>query len=326
MIGIRIKELRLRNGISRELLASSTGLTIENLHHIEDNKIGYIETSTLLKIVETLRLKNSCDFVNLMRLNKVPKRIHVYCVGLPKTGTVSLVGLFGNYRSRHEFHQWETHQMIIRYKKGDISRSQFYRFLKERDLLGGFLEVDSSHFNRHYVDILAEEFSNTKFICLIRDCYSWVNSFVNYFTVPEREAIQSKELNNGIPFDIPRGDRKAKAELVDNFHKYIDTPLAFWSSSYNEMLVKLPPERSLIVRTHELSRKIDEIADFVGVSPDTLVKKRSHLNKAEYTVNILHRFDRDFLEKKFRQHCAGLMGKFFRGYGLDDFLNGNPVV
>lgn len=89
--------------------------------------------------------------------------------------------------------------MIIRHKHGDIALERFCGFLKEREMLGGLLEMDSAHFNRHYIDILKEEFPEAKFICLIRDCYSRVNSFVNYFVVPEREAIQSKELPNGMP-------------------------------------------------------------------------------------------------------------------------------
>jgi len=33
-----------------------------------------------------------------------PRRIHMYGVGAPKTGTVSLAQLFGNYRTAHEAH------------------------------------------------------------------------------------------------------------------------------------------------------------------------------------------------------------------------------
>ncbi|MBF8277453.1 MAG: hypothetical protein HW390_2526 [Candidatus Brocadiaceae bacterium] len=320
MLGARIKELRLRNAIALEELAAKSGMSADELGSVERGEVKQLDTQRLLKIADNLRLKSGADFAGLMRLNRFPRRFHVYGVGLPKSGTVSLAGLFGNYRSCHEFHQWETHQMIIRYNSGTISREQFRGFLKERELLGGLPEMDAAHFNRHYIDILQEEFPEAKFICLIRDCYSWVNSFVNYFVVPEREAIQSKELPNGMPFDIPRGAMEAKNELVRNFHKYIDVPLSFWSSSYRDMIEKLPPGRSMIIRTHEISQKVDDIAHFVGIQPNRLVKEQSHLNKAKYTVSVLRNLDRDFLKTKFREHSCGLMERFFPGFSLDDFL------
>lgn len=321
MLGIHIRDLRQKNEISLEELAKNSAVPADELDSIERGEVKQIDIQRLLKIADNLRIKNSSDFVGLMRINKYPRRFHAYCVGLPKSGTVSLAGLFGNYRSSHEFHQWETHQMIIRYTHGDISRARFFGFLKERELLGVPLEMDSAHFNRHYIDILQEEFPEAKFICLIRDCYSWVNSFVNYFVVPEREAIQSKELPNGMPFDIPRGAMDAKNELVNNFHKYIDIPLSFWAASYCDMLEKLPSGRSIIIRTHELSQKIDDIANFIGISPDTLIKEQSHLNRANYTVNILANLDRDFLKAKFDEHCSDLMEKYFPEFSLDTFLS-----
>lgn len=320
MLGARIKELRLKSEITQDELAANSGISADELDRIERGEINQLDIQRLIKIADNLRLKSGADFAALMRLNKFPRRFHVYGVGLPKSGTVSLAGLFGNYRSCHEFHQWETHQTIIRYNSGAISREQFRGFLKERELLGGLLEMDAAHFNRHYIDVLQEEFPEAKFICLIRDCYSWVNSFVNYFVVPEREAVQSRELPNGMPFDIPRGAIEAKNELVNNFHKYIDVPLSFWSSSYRGMTEKLPPGRSLIIRTHEISQKTDDIARFVGIPPNKLVKEQSHLNKAKYTVSVLRNLDRDFLQAKFREHCSGLMERFFPGFSLDDFL------
>ncbi|MCC6544206.1 MAG: helix-turn-helix domain-containing protein [Nitrospirae bacterium] len=311
----------MKNEISLEELATKSGVSLDELGRIERGEVKQLDVQRLLKIADNLKLKSGVDFAGLMRLNKYPRRFHVYGVGLPKSGTVSLAGLFGNYRSSHEFHQWETHQMIIRHRHGDISRERFSGFLKEREMLGGLLEMDSAHFNRHYIDILQEEFPDAKFICLIRDCYSWVNSFVNYFVVPEREAMQSRELPNGMPFDIPRGSMEAKNELVNNFHKYIDVPLSFWASSYRVMLEKLPPGRCMLIRTHELSQKINDIADFIGVSPDTLIKERSHLNKAKYTVNILRNLDRDFLKEKFSEHCSDLMEKYFPEFSLDDILS-----
>lgn len=321
MLGKRIKELCERNGISMDDLAHNTGISIEVLNRIEDNETEHVENRKLLKIIDNLHLKSAYDFTYLMRLNTVYRKFQAYVVGLPKTGTVSLAGIFGNYRSSHEFDQWETHQMVIKYKQGLISKKQVCEYLKRRDLMAGLLEIDSAHFNRHYPDILADEYHEAKFICLIRDCYSWLDSYINYFMEPKREAIQSRKIDNGFPFDLPRGSLKEREELVNNFHKYIDTLLSFWANSYKDMIEKLPHGRSLIVKTQEISGKVDEIANFVGVSPESLIKENSHLNKSEKKIQILHKLDYGFLKVKFNEHCSGLMNKYFHDYSLKSYLN-----
>ena len=324
MLGKRIKELRERNGISLDNLAHNSGISIEALNRLEDNEIEHVENHELLKIIDNLHLKSAYDFTYLMRLNTVSRKFQAYVVGLPKTGTVSLAGIFGNYKSGHEFDQWKTHQMVIKHKKGLISKKQVCEYLKRRDLMAGLLEMDSAHFNRHYLDILADEYPEARFICLIRDCYSWLDSYINHLMEPEREVIQSREIYNGSPFDLPRGSLKEREELVNNFHKYIDTPLSFWANSYTDMIEKLPHGRSLIVKTQEISDKVDDIANFIGIPPQSLINENSHLNKSEKKIHILHKLDYDFLKVKFDTHCSALMEKYFPDYSLKNYLNHPP--
>ena len=320
MLGKRIKELRERNGIFLDNLAHNSGISIEALNRLEDNEIEHVENHELFTIIDNLHLKSAYDFTYLMRLNTVSRKFQAYVVGLPKTGTVSLAAIFGNYRFGHEFDQWETHQMVIKHKKGLISKKQVCEYLKRRDLMAGLLEMDSAHFNRHYLDILADEYPEARFICLIRDCYSWLDSYISHFMDPGREVIQSREICNGFPFDLPRGSLKERAELVNNFHKYIATPLSFWASSYKDMFENLPHGRSLIVKTQEISGKVDDIANFVGVSPQSLINENSHLNKSEKKVHILHKLDYNFLKVKFDEYCSVLMDKYFPDYSFKDYL------
>jgi transcriptional regulator with XRE-family HTH domain len=324
MLGKRIKDLRERQGISREALAKWAKLDVGELARIEEDNVEQLPTPQLLQIADRLRLKKAADFTSLMQLNGVSRRFQTYCLGLAKTGTVSLTGIFGHYRSMHEFRQWDTHQMVIQYNHGRISPSEYRAFIQDRDVAGR-LEMDAAHFNRHYIEFLAEEFPAARFICLIRDCFSWLNSKINYFTLPERAALQSQELPNGMPFDLPRGACGAKEELVRNFHQYIDWPLSFWASEYRAMFEKLPPGRSLIIRTHEIADNIENMAQLVGVPPDTLLKENSHLNKGSYHLNILSQYDRGFLKEKFHLHCGELMARYFPGYALEDYLDGNPI-
>lgn len=85
------------------------------------------------------------------------------------------------------------------------------------------------------------------------------------------------------------------------------------------MLAKLPQDRSMIVKTSDITSKVDEIAGFLGIPPETLIKENTHLHKSNKKINILNRFDYDFLRSKFDEHCSGLMEEFFPGYTLKGF-------
>ncbi|MCP4691825.1 MAG: helix-turn-helix transcriptional regulator, partial [Desulfobacterales bacterium] len=122
MLGKCIKDLREREGLTRAALAGRAGLTPDELARVEDENVEALPAAELLKIADAFHLKKVVDFATLMRLNGVSRRFHALGLGLPKTGTTSLAGIFGGYRSAHEFQQWETHQAVIAYKNGRASR------------------------------------------------------------------------------------------------------------------------------------------------------------------------------------------------------------
>lgn len=324
LLGKRIEALRERQGLDRESLALRVGCAPDELARIENGEAEAPPMARLLDIADALQLKKAADFVSLVQLGGSSRRIHAYCLGLPKTGTVSLYGIFRGYRSAHEFQQWETHQAIIRCRRGRLSRNELRTFVMDRDRAGR-LEMDAAHFNRHYTDILAEEYPEAVFIYLIRDPFSWVNSMINYFTEPHREAGHSRELPNGMPFDLPMGACEAKRKLSRDFPRYIDWPLSFWASENRAMLARRPPGRSLLIRTHEISDSIGEMARLAGAPVNSLSRERSHLNRAPYRVRVLNRCDRGFLREKFHQHCGELLEAFFPGYTLDDFFENRPI-
>jgi len=323
MLGRYIYSLRKKRSLTREELASSLGISADLLREIEEGSVSPpIDTKIVFKIADRFRFRQSQDYLRFITLNRA-RRFKAYVVGLVKTGTVSLAGIFGNYWADHEFNQWDTHQMIHKYEHNLISFAEYRDFVMKRDAMSGYLELDSAHFNRHYLDIIADAYPEAKFIFLIRDCFSWVNSFVNYFTEPDKEAIQAGPEWNGLPFDLRKGDIEAKRKLIENFDQYIDAPLSFWARENLKMLDKcrrLPNDRFLIIRTNEINDKIEKMAGLVGVDPNTLIRERSHLNKASYHVNILKSLDPQFLEEKFGMHCSSLMNEFFPGYTLKDFL------
>ena len=321
MIGRRISHLRERVGLTRSELAKTTGISESELAGIEDSNVVSLPVAQLLAIAGGLKLKKADGFSRLVTLNGWKRRIHVFIIGLAKTGTVSMAGIFSRFVTQHEFMQWDTHQAVIGYRNGKISRNEFRAFLRERDDLGG-MEVDSAHFNRHYIDISSEDYPEAHFICLIRDPFSWVSSLINYFVVPEREAIQGELLPNGMPFDVPRGDMDAKKRLISDFPVYAEKPIRFWAEEYRRMISLLPEGRSIILLTHEISRSLERIAGFLGIAVDDLNHDRTHMNKAVYTTDVLGQCDSRKLAMLFSKHCDDLLERFFPGYTLHDYLAG----
>jgi hypothetical protein len=110
-----------------------------------------------------------------------PLRFKAYCIGMAKTGTTSMHIIFSHhYRSAHEAESGFLCKKNLAFLNGKINRNQFTHYLKHRDQRLN-LEMDSSALNYFLLDMLVKEFSEAKFILTIRDCYSWLDSAINYY-------------------------------------------------------------------------------------------------------------------------------------------------
>jgi len=321
MLGRHIRELREKNAISLNELAEKSGFSEDELLTVETENVSHLDPQQLMKIAENLCLKSAYDFIYLMRLNKeYPRRFRAYNVSLPRTGTTSIAKMFSNYNSQHEFLKNHVAIMIEKLEKNVISKEQFRDFVIKRDRTG-CLEMDSAFFNQYYIDILAEEFSSAKFIFVVRDCFSWVDSVVNLVLLPEIQSNMTAGLPSfGLPFDLPGGMSEEKDDFRCNFKDYIGGMLSCWASLTENTLKKLPLDRSLILRTHELFKKTDILAEFVGVPSHTLNSNRS--NKSRQKLHLLHSIDYNFLKAESNKYCSAMMDKFFPNYSLKDFLSG----
>ncbi len=326
MLGKRIKELREKIGWSRNTLSKESYLSYNALAKIERDIVKDLNSLTLIKIADALHL-NQDEFIYLIKLNHQKRRFQAYNVGIVKTGTFSIAGIFSNYRSLCEFKFKETTEMILKFKKGKIAREEFRRCVRKRDN-EGILEMDSASFNYFYLDILVEEFPSAKFIFTIRDCYSWVDSLINMFL---GNAVTTDKSNQWIfdysefAYGLGRSIYNNKKRLMRNFNNLIDKLLAYWDLTNREIIKRLPLERSLIVRTTDISNSVERMADFVGVPRETLIKERSHLFKARHKFNVLHEIEYKFLNKKFKHYCSPLMERFFPGYTLRNFLKNRKI-
>lgn len=318
MLGRRIKELRRRDGMALEKLACASGFSEDELRRIENGEVEQIEAQRLIKIVDALSIKKARDFLLLMKLNRKPPEFKAYCVGLAKTGTTSIAGIFNSYPSQHEYLNGKTGRMFRKYKKGKITKEKFREFVIWRDA-NAYCAMDSSSLNHLYVDVLAEEFPSAKFIFTIRDCYSWLDSLTNYLLSSTGafwyNSLKMKGLNS-VQMSLVN-----KNELGSGIYDFIEDAIVCWESVNKRTLKQLHPGRSLIIKTNEISERLKDMSDFIGVPLKTLNRKEAHSGKARNQFNILKKVDEDFLTTMFNKYCSALMEEFFPDYTLKDFLN-----
>jgi hypothetical protein len=256
------------------------------------------------------------------------RRFHAYGVGLSRTGTGSLAAIFGRYRSAHQFLRDEHEQAVQDLDAGKLSRAQMRDFLLRRHR-EKVLEMDSAANNGRCVDILAEEFPSAKFILLIRDFYSWLNSEQNKLLIRAR----TPEAWPKPPGSTPSPRESVAAGLafyqsdeafVRRFEALLEVHVKEWTEVNQFILDRVPASRLLIVRTCDLSRSREKLARFVGVPPETLVEN-AHMDKAPHDLRILSKVDPEMLERRVRERCGPLMDRFFPGYGLKEYLKGMPA-
>jgi hypothetical protein len=237
------------------------------------------------------------------------RSFRVYNVGIAKTGTQSVAGIFSNYRTLHEYLFPDTVEAVGRRASGQMSESQFREFLHWRDGVAR-LDVDSSSYNSFYVDRLAEEFVDAKFIFVIRDCWSWLDSMLN-MAVRLGPHMPGWMVEHCRTILGPCFSGDDEEQLSERLPALVDGGLSYWARANQFVVDALPSERSIVLRTGELSESLPRLAAFVGVPVESLRADLSHVHRAEQRYNLLQAVDPRVLEKHYAADCGQLMERYF---------------
>lgn len=244
-----------------------------------------------------------------LRARVTPRRFHAFGIGIGKTGTHSLAGIFQTrYRAAHQPQSQLTQDWIHSYQtSSDTLPTRAFLLQRDRAL---WLELEASTYLTEILPELVVLFPNAKFILTLRDCYTWLNSVLNYAlqvrqTERGRRARERTYGQNGRTYTA--GD-----EILESFGLYsIHDYLAGWAQRNARALEFTPAERLLVIRTHELTNSLPQIAQFLNLPIATLDARRTHLYKAPTDFEILRRVDREYLESQVQLHCQPLMRQFF---------------
>jgi hypothetical protein len=243
------------------------------------------------------------------------RHIQAYCVGTPRSGTVSITDQFkNNFRVGHEpesrFLTWK----LIAYKTGKMSAAKMRRYLEHRDRRM-CLELDSSYLNSEIVEFLVQLFPEAKFILTVRDCLSWAESFAS-FLINKPEFLHRKEhirqhmalLFGAPPYSYSPYENILKRSGLHPVRKY----LSYWTAHNQHVLDHVPPDRLLIVRTNEISDSARRLESFLAV-PRGSLGSSVHSNSATTRHAIMNQIESKYLLQCTRECCGDLMARLFPG-------------
>jgi hypothetical protein len=258
-------------------------------------------------------VRTARSLVDRARVLGAPRRFHAYCVGAPKTGTMSIAGLFtDHYRVAHEPEPEPMVALIGRHRSGAATEKEIRSVLRARDRRLR-LELESSNPTSYFVSDLVELFPDARFILTIRDCYSWTDSYIdhqlNLPIEPGEDAfwgtMRDAYLATG------RAHEPGEEVLAERGTYPLAGFLGYWADHNRKVLDAVPPDRLLVIRTPEIGRHIDDIAAFLDVPADTLNHDRAHLHTAPRRHGILDRIDPELLERQVDSLCRDLMDRYF---------------
>lgn len=243
------------------------------------------------------------DYISRIRTRKA----HVYCIGAAKTGTTSISHIFnGPLRSAHEPNVTATTKLVIQYLNGELNDERCAKALKQRDKKMN-LELESSHPLGYFAPHLAKMFPAAKFVITIRDPRSWLKSRLNFHL--HRKPDEWTEYRDFIWSRHHTGYTQEESHLEANGLYSIEAYLRQYSEQYRIIFDSIPHERRIVIKTNEISHKIDEISHFIGISNSGL--EPSHTNKMNVDDSIYDQINDEFINSKVYECCGWIIDEFF---------------
>ncbi|MCA9309797.1 MAG: hypothetical protein KDA21_01230 [Phycisphaerales bacterium] len=210
--------------------------------------------------------------------------VRAFCVGQAKSGTASLAGLLSRRRTAHEPERDLLLDAILRRDRGDLATGDLRAWLEARDRRLQ-LEYDIAWANQFIAADLAAVFGSARFVVLVRDPWTWLDSIVGHLL---SRAIP-REVQDFLdwwfrPGQWPhtRHDAGLKARGLPSAAAFI----AAWARHIDTCARDLPSARRLVVRTHELGASAVRLASFLQIDASTLDTTRGHANRRTFEGSL----------------------------------------
>jgi hypothetical protein len=226
------------------------------------------------------------------------RRTHAFSVGLPKTGTTSIARMVEG-RTAHEP---ETNILLYLHDQraqGAITVAEQARALRARDTLL-WLEVESNHLLGLVVEGLVAAFPDARFVLTVRDPRSWLESQINQQYEKghiEPFATAWRRMYGGVP--ATKHDERLLREGLYGVGGY----LAYWGWQNLHVLRTVPARNRMVVWTHQITDRADQIVRFVGGTGVNYEGTHSN-RRREKRLRLDALVDPGYLDDQIARHTA----------------------
>lgn len=236
--------------------------------------------------------------------DKNHKRLNLYCVGMPRSGTHSIAHMFAkNFRSKHEPFSGPTIKWLMRMKKNQYPDVEIRDYIFFRKLYMD-LDLESAHYLCFIIHKLVPFDKDAKFIFTIRDPVSWLNSEINMNLKTGQQGVWYKYQK----FKYGNYDYKYESMFLKNTPELfpLSSYLGYYKFHIKSILQNIPNHRLLILDTYEISHSTNKISAFAGIDIQMLNQNKSHVSKGGKIVNIREKIDQKLISDKVKEHCTDL--------------------
>ncbi len=226
-------------------------------------------------------------------------RHHLYCIGLPKTGTHSVAGLFSeNFAVDHEPGYKELVK-LLEYKLSHPKDVEYIKIFLRRRRQRIRLDLESNHLLGPFAAELAHAHPDARFILTVRSPESWLHSMIQ-----EHHRHHAREpmafwmrayacYFQTAPIEFPKQERELEALGIYPLRSY----LRHYARTHQHILQSVPAQRLFVVPTYALGDCVSQLAQFCGIDASKLNHAKSHLYKSPPEDRILDRVDPEYLSR-----------------------------
>jgi hypothetical protein len=215
-----------------------------------------------------------------------------------------MAGLFQAYRTAHHPDREIRLQLAIGLIQNTLNEAKIESLLRRRDR-ALWLEMESSTLAGILVRPLARACPTKRFVLTVRDVYSWCESWFDHnLNLPADPGFQNLDRVRLQPQEFPVTPYDRPLQDLGFFS--LPAYFSLWSRHTRHVLETLPPERLLVVRTHELLACLPKIAAFAGVPVESLLPDLGWEFRTERKHQILSILDAGYV-REMAERCSGEM-------------------